>query len=116
VALSNSDPEVLGLFLRFLRHYFGVADKKIRLTCHLFADHLQRQHEVERFWLDRLGLPTPCLTKSFVNKYSRRSLRKRVNKLPYGTCRIVVNNTAIVQSIYGSIQEYGGFERPEWLD
>lgn len=26
-----------------------------------------------------------------------------------------IHSTAIVQSIYGSIQEYGGFERPEWL-
>jgi len=27
-----------------------------------------------------------------------------------------VHNTRIVQTIYGSIQEYGGFERPECLD
>jgi hypothetical protein len=25
-------------------------------------------------------------------------------------------STLIVQTIYGSIQEYGGFDRPEWLD
>ena len=25
------------------------------------------------------------------------------------------NSTAIVQSIYGAIQEYAGIERPEWL-
>jgi creatinine amidohydrolase/Fe(II)-dependent formamide hydrolase-like protein len=36
--------------------------------------------------------------------------------LPYGTCRLVVHSTEIVQTIYGSIQEYGGFDRPEWLD
>ena len=22
----------------------------------------------------------------------------------------------VLQTIYGSIQEYGGFDRPEWLD
>jgi hypothetical protein len=33
-----------------------------------------------------------------------------------GTCRLAVHNTRIVQTIYGSIQEYGGFERPAWLD
>jgi hypothetical protein len=36
--------------------------------------------------------------------------------LPYGTCRLVVHDTALVQSIYGAIQEYAGFDRPEWLD
>jgi hypothetical protein len=33
----------------------------------------------------------------------------------YGTCRLVVHRTRVVQSLYGSIQEYGRFERPEWL-
>jgi hypothetical protein len=40
----------------------------------------------------------------------------RTNRLPYGTIRVCVRSTAIVQSIYGTIQEYGGFERPEWLE
>ena len=35
--------------------------------------------------------------------------------LPYGTCRLSVCSTEIVQTIYGSIQELGGFDRPEWL-
>jgi hypothetical protein len=50
-----------------------------------------------------------------VNVYSKHSKKKRQNKLPYGTVRLVVHSTAMVQSIYGAIQEYGGFERPEWL-
>jgi hypothetical protein len=40
---------------------------------------------------------------------------KRQNRLPYGTVRVCVHSTRIVQSIDGAIQEYGGFERPEWL-
>jgi hypothetical protein len=30
--------------------------------------------------------------------------------------RVVVSNTSVVQSIYGAIQEYGGFDRPDRLD
>lgn len=115
--MSNSDPEVLRFFAEFLRRYFGVEDEKFRVTCNLFADHVDRQHEVETFWLDTLDLPrSPCLTKSIVNVYSRHSQRKRLNMLPYGTCRLSVHSTQIVQHIYGAIQEYGGFDRPEWLD
>jgi hypothetical protein len=29
---------------------------------------------------------------------------------------VVVNRTRVVQSIYGAIQEYGGFDRPDWLN
>jgi len=50
-----------------------------------------------------------------VNAYSRSSQRKRTNKLPYGTCKLVVNRMEIVQAIYGSIQEFAGFHRPHWL-
>ena len=51
-----------------------------------------------------------------VNTYSRYSQRKRLNRLPFGTCRLAVDSTAVVQHIYGAIQEYGGFERPAWID
>jgi transcriptional regulator with XRE-family HTH domain len=75
----------------------------------------ERQREIERFWLRITGLSEASLCRSVVNVYSKYSARKRVNKLPYGTCRVVVNRTSVVQSIYGSIQEYGAFERPAWL-
>jgi hypothetical protein len=116
VQMSNSDADLLRCFADFLRRHFGVTDKAFRVHCNLFADHVERQDEVEDFWLDALRLPRVCLRKSTVNTYSKYSQKKRANKLPHGTCRLTVPSTRIVQTIYGSIQEYGGFERPEWLD
>lgn len=84
--------------------------------CNLFADHLERQREIEDYWLARIGLPRACLRKSMVNVYSKYSKKKRIGRLPFGTCALRVNSTQIVQTIYGSIQEYGGFDRSEWLD
>jgi len=82
----------------------------------LFADHEERQREIEDFWLATAGLSRSSLTKSTVNRYSRASKRTRINRLPYGTCRLTFYSTRAAQHIYGAIQEYGGFERPEWLD
>jgi transposase-like protein len=65
-------------------------------------------------WAD-LDLPRSSLHKSTVNTYSKYSQKKRRNKLPYGTCRLVVHDTQLVHELYGAIQEYGGFEREEWL-
>ena len=103
-------------FVSFLRRYFALSDDAIRITCHLFADHVERQQEIERFWLETLELAESSLCRSIVNVYSRHSTRKRLNMLPYGTCRVVVSKTAITQHVFGAIQEYGDFERPEWLD
>jgi hypothetical protein len=115
VRFSNSDPEMVRAFVAFLRSYFALRDEEIRLTCHLYADHLERQREVEDFWLDVAQLPRSSLCQSIVNVYSKYSSKKRLNKLPYGTCRLVVHRTRVVQSILGAIQEYAGFEREAWL-
>jgi transposase-like protein len=111
----NSDPEMVRFFVDFLRADLGVTDAEFRIDCNLFADHIERQREIEQFWLDTLRLPPSCLRKSTVNVYSKHSKKKRQNRLPYGTVRVCVHSTRVVQSIYGAIQEYGGFERPEWL-
>jgi transcriptional regulator with XRE-family HTH domain len=115
VQFVNSDPAMVKYFLRFLRDCFGVADEKVAVTCNLFADHVEGQQEIEQYWLDLLQLPRTCLRKSTVNTYSKYSQKKRRNMLPYGTCRLAVHDTQLVQSIYGAIQEYAGFDREEWL-
>jgi transcriptional regulator with XRE-family HTH domain len=115
VRLTNSDPDLLRLFVTFLRRSYDADPSRIAVTCNLFADHLARQREIEDFWLRTLDLPRFCLRKSIVNVYSKYSQKKRRNKLPYGTCKVAYSDTAVAQSIYGAIQEYAGFERPEWL-
>jgi AcrR family transcriptional regulator len=115
VRLSNSDPDLLRLFVAFLRGCYDAEVARIAVTCYLFADHLERQREIENFWLRTLGLPRSSLRKSIVNVYSKYSQKKRCNKLPYGTCKVAYCDTAVAHSIYGAIQEYAGFDRPAWL-
>jgi len=116
IRFSNSDPEMVRFFVKFLRTYFDVPDEAIRLTCNLFADHLDRQREIERYWLSIADLTDASLCKSTVNTYSKYSQRKRKGMLPFGTCRIALSRTHIIQSIYGAIQEYADFERDAWLE
>jgi hypothetical protein len=113
VKLTNSDPELLAYFLRFLREQFNVENSRVRLACNLFADHVERRREIEDFWL---CLRRESLRVSTVNTFSKYSQKKRTNKLPYGTAALIVHSSRIVQTIYGSSQELGGFERPDWLD
>jgi hypothetical protein len=77
---------------------------------------VQRQREIEQFWLDVAQLSERSLCKSYVNVYSKHSKKKRTNRLPYGTVRVTVCRTRVVQSIFGAIQEYAGFEREAWLE
>lgn len=47
VQVVNADPELLAFFAAFLRKHFDVRDEQLTLSCNLFADHLERQREIE---------------------------------------------------------------------
>jgi hypothetical protein len=70
--------------------------------------------EIEAHSLRVLELPRSCLRASTVNRPSSAS-RRCGRTLVYGTGRLAVSSTGVVQSIYGAIQEYAGLDRPELL-
>ncbi len=116
VAFANSDAHMLALFLRFLRKCYGVTDEGIALAVNCHVNNGLSAPEIVQWWLDRLGLPRTCARAATVNRRSRASRGLRGHVLPYGTARLVVYSTFIVQSIYGATQEYADMDRPEWLD
>ena len=113
---TNADPELLAFFADFLREWFAVpTTHDERLLQSLRGPRRAAARDRELLARHGSGFRDRALRKSIVNVYSKYSQKKRRDKLPYGTCALVVHSTRIVQTIYGSIQEYGGFERPEWL-
>ena len=114
VVVTNSDADLLAFFLRFLRECYGVDDERVAFSVNCFLGNGLELEEIEAWWLERLQLPATCLRKAQVNRISRASSRKRP-PLVYGTGRVCVHSTEIVQSILGAIQEYAGIERPKWL-
>ena len=115
VILTNSDPDMLAFFLRFLRRCYGVSGERVRLSCNCFLNNGLNQTQIEEYWLNYLGLSRESLCKTIVNRLSRASGGTK-RTLPYGTARVAVHSTEISQSIYGAIQEYANFNRSEWLD
>jgi hypothetical protein len=113
VQIANADAGLLGMFLAFLRTCFSVRDDAVAFSVNCFLGNGLELEEIQRWWLARLALPSACLRRAVVNRPSPAS-KGRV--LPYGTARISVHSTFVVQSIYGAIQEYAGIDRPEWLD
>ena len=101
---------------RFLRRSFDVPDEKIAFSVNCFLGNGLSLAEIEDWWLTRLALPPASLRKAAVNRASSASAGRRGHTLPYGTGRVTVCSTFIVQSIYGAIQEYAAIDRPEWID
>lgn len=115
-ALVNSDPEVLKLYLRFLERCYSIPAEKVALTVNCYVTNGLSAQQIVRWWLCELGLPEACARTPLVNRPSSASRSRRGHVLPYGTVRLTVYSTFLVQSIFGAIQEYGGFERHAWLN
>jgi hypothetical protein len=111
VVFVNSDSAMMLLFLRFLREELLVPERDLRLIVHCHARDLNEISRIENYWMMLLRLPKSSLLTTQIKKGST----SRKNILENGICTIGVNSTRIIQHIYGAIQEYAGFDRPEWL-
>jgi hypothetical protein len=115
VTFTNSDVDMVRYFLRFLRECYAVADDRLTLSVNVHLGNGLTLPEIETWWLTELALPAGCLRMGAVNRTSRSSLGRRPPLL-HGTARLATGSTFVVQSIYGALQAYGDFIRPEWLD
>ena len=113
--LSNTDSNIIKLYVKFLRECFNVKNEDFVISIQCYTDKGITIEQIEKYWLELLSLERQNLRKTLANydKRGKDSIRK---KHLYGTCTVAVHSTEIVQSIFGAIQEYGGFNNPEWLD
>lgn len=114
--ITNSDANMLKYFISFLKKYFSVKDEDIWVGCHYYNSNGLSNIEVERYWLEKLGVPQTSLRKTSVNRMTRTSDKKRQERTKYGVAKVGVHDVRIVQMIYGAIQEIGNFENPEWVE
>jgi len=107
----NSDPNMMRLFMQFLREELFVPEALMTLRIHCHTQDVIEQRRIEIYWLHLLSLNDTSLRKTLFKQGSDKS--KKV--LQNGLCTIRVHRVEYVQHIYGAIQEYAGFENPSWL-
>lgn len=108
---ANSDPNMHRLFMKFLREEMRIENSEITIYIHCHTDDAEKMNILEEYWLQLLQLPRSCHRKTFTKKGSE--IQHSV--LHYGVCGVGINRSEIVQHIFGAIQEYGGFDNPDWL-
>ena len=100
VILTNSDPKLIAVYMRFVREILNVADEKIRAGIQIHP-HIN-QKLARRFWSKITKLPE---NRFFIIKQvSRASKFKRPKRsLPYGTVNIRVHKRILFYKIKGYI-------------
>jgi hypothetical protein len=100
VAVTNSDPSVIKIMMRFFREICKVPESKFRGYIHTFqyAD----VKKTEKYWSQITGIPSKQFYKTYI-KPSSVSKQKR-KTLPFGTFDLSVNNTKLFLTIMGWIE------------
>lgn len=111
VVFVNSDPNMMSLFMRFLRECLHLPDEKIKLRLHCYAKDVTEQETIKRYWLDLLNLKADCFSHVTVMAGSDTRYSRHHN----GICTIDIGSTQLAMHLYGAIQEYIGIDKPEWL-
>lgn len=102
VSLSNSDPGLVKIFLRFLRKTCKVPEEKITGEIRVYEHH--NESYLLNFWNKTTDISFNRL-KTIKNGVSISSHRMRpYNILPYGTIQIRVNSTQLYHKIMGWIE------------
>lgn len=97
VRISNSDPAVITLMLRFFTEVCNAPIEKMRGHVHTFSH--QHVGKTEQYWSELSGIPLSQFFKTYV-KQSSASKKKR-DTLPYGTFQLYVHDTDLFFRIKG---------------
>ncbi len=102
IALTNSDPILVKIFIKFLKSICEIPEEKIFADIRVF-EHMNAD-TVFDYWVKTTGLPKNNFRKLYYG-ISKSSQNKRpYNRLPYGTIQIRANNTQKFHQIMGWIE------------
>jgi len=101
ISFTNTDPEMIKLFILFLEKVMEIPKSKMRASLRLFKDN--NEEETLVYWCSVTGLSKESFQKP-IYVISRSSQGKRpYNRLPYGTIQILVSDTSKFHKIIGWI-------------
>ena len=101
IDLANSDPEMIKVFLKFLRIICGIDEKKIRAYIYAYAN--QNVRKLLKYWSEI----TKISLKQFNKSYIRNDfLPEKSGKMKYGLIHIRYNDKRLLLQIEDWIKEY----------
>src|SRR3989344_6148571 len=90
-ALTNTDPDMLKFFIKWL-YLLGINKDKLKIRLHLYSDMDIKKQTI--FWSRELQLPLACFRKPYV-KESKSGRATYKGRFGQGTCNVVFENRDI---------------------
>ncbi len=101
VDFANSDPQMISLFMSFLREVCGIDDSKIRI--YLYCHSNYNSQELIDYWSDITKIPKQQFTKPYIKESITNS---KQNKMFHGLIHVRYNDKKLLILIRQWIKEY----------
>lgn len=116
IDFTNSDVDMVQLFLVFLRNNFALEESKFRVLLYCYSD--QDVSTLKRFWSVCTGIPQA----QFIKPYVRKDFKVEGRKMKYGLVHIRYHDKKLLLEIKKMIDSYihkyrvgGGVVNRNWL-
>ena len=87
IRLVNSDPNIIRLFIRWLKEICSLEDVNITVAMHLYPD--SNEQECRQYWISVTHLPIAQFRKTQIDLRLDKKISK-IGKSPYGTLHVTV--------------------------
>jgi len=101
VMFSNSDPQMVKLFLKFLREICGVEESRLRILLHIYDD--QDENSLKTFWSKVTKIPLCQFSKTYYHSGKKGTYKKTCL---YGTVSLRYSDNELLKIINNWISEY----------
>lgn len=102
VALANSDPKMVQLFMRFLRIICGVVEQRLHPGIHYYPDH--NPVELIKFWSDVTAIPPEQFHKPYLHVPKETGTYRKPSA--HGTILINYSDVLLLRLIRSWMVEY----------
>lgn len=97
---ANSDPDMVLVFLHFLRSRYVLDQKRLHFSLYHYSD--QDQTALIEFWSQKLGVSAA----QFKNHYIKKDPKSNRKKMLHGVLHIRYNDKKILRDMLNLIQSY----------
>jgi len=102
VDFANSNPEIIKVFLKFLREICGINESRLRAYLYIFSD--QDVHKIRKYWEEVTKIPEWQFIKPFIRETKSSNGRKR--RMEYGLVKIRYSDKKLLSTIRQWIEKY----------
>lgn len=100
VDFANSDPEMVGMFLKYLRNVYRIDEDKLRVLLYCYSN--QKTNKLINYWSKLTRVPK----KQFTKPYIKNNFNLNGRKMEHGMVHIRYSDKKLLLDIKDSINYY----------